>query len=532
MCNLAMKRQHGLLLLIVILGLLFRIGLLTFIHNPGLNDQNHYYNLGRRLINGDGFTIDYVWHYSSVPDEIVHPIDHWMPLAGVAVAVGMAIGGETPQSALMLFIIAGAFLPILVFIATKQYDLSDELALIVASFAVVIPDFVWNSLRTDTTILNMVFITASIIALTYAIRHGRWWGYIICGLLGGVAYITRNDSVIILPMAFVTVFAYAIWGRNIINRKQLWQVILVPIAFLVTITPWLIRNYETLGMLGSPETSRMFYMIDAKQHYAYNIPITLETMLEQQTIQQLVGKRLFEFAAAIKQMIISLDSILPVLIAIGLISLLFKRHRSHLLTVSPALIWLLGILVAYPILLPYKSQSGSFEKAYLTIVPMLLPLSAIAIEQLFVKGFWRYIAVGFAGLLMAVNSFEFIRQETQFADRHYTSVELVANRLETLPDLTGDGEIRTMTQDPYIMSYFGYSSVMIPLTETREDVLEIATRYGIDYLQMPAARPALDAIFTENEQDDRFVWVEDIIENGRITFKLYAIVPDGETDAE
>src|SRR5690606_36460961 len=98
----------------------------------------------------------------------------------------------------------------------------------------------------------------------------------------------------------------------------------------------------------------------------------------------LIAKRLFEFAAAIKQIIISLDSVLPVLLPIGLIYLVSKRHRSHLLTLSPAMIWLLGILVAYPILLPYKSQSGSFEKAYLTIVPLLLPLSAIAIEQLFV----------------------------------------------------------------------------------------------------------------------------------------------------
>lgn len=525
-----MKRHHCMLLIIILAGLLFRIGLLTFINNPGLNDQNHYYNLGTRLLNGDGFSIDYIWHYSSLPDEIVHPIDHWMPLAGVAVAIGMAMSGETPQAALIVFIIAGVLLPILVFISAKQYALSDELALISASFAVVIPDFVWNSLRTDTTILNMLFITACIIALTYAIQKARWWGYVICGLLGGIAYITRNDSVIILPMAFVTVLTYAIWGKDLVNRKQLWQVILVPIAFFIAITPWLIRNYETLGMLGSPETSRMFFMIDAKQHYAYNIPITLETMLEQQTIQEIVAKRLFELAAAIKQMIISLDSILPILLPLGFIYLLSKRHRTHLLTLSPALIWLLGILVAYPILLPYKSQSGSFEKAYLTIIPMLLPLSAIAIEQIFIKGRWRYIAVAITLALMLLNSFEFVRQESQFADTYYASINLVANRLETLPDVTGDGEVRLMTQDPYVMSYFGYSSVMIPLTTTREDVLEIARLYDIDYLQMPAGRPVLDAIFTENEQDTRFVWVDDIIENGRIAFRLYELRPTESRD--
>ncbi|GAB5491754.1 MAG: hypothetical protein Phog2KO_19690 [Phototrophicaceae bacterium] len=521
-----MKRHYWALFIITIIGLLFRVGLLVFINNPGLNDQNHYYNLGSRLLNGEGFTIDYIWHYSSVPDDIVHPIDHWMPLAGVTVTAGMAIAGENPQASLIFFIVAGSLLPLLVFVATKQYDVSDELALIASSFALFIPDFVWNSLRTDTTILNMVFITGSIIALTHAIKNSRWWGYVICGLLGGIAYITRNDSIIILPMAFVTALTYLIWGKDLINRKNLWQVMLVPIAFLITISPWLLRNYETIGMLGSPETSRMFFMIDARQHYAYNIPITLEAMLEQQTMRQLIEKRLFEFAAAIKQMIISLDGILAVLIPLGLLSLLSKRHRANLLTLSPALIWLLGILVAYPLLLPYKSQSGSFEKAYLTIIPMLLPLAAIAIEQVFVKGRWRYLAVSIIIVLMGLNSFEFVRQETNLADSIYARFEILTTQLETLPDVTGDDEIRLMSQDPFPLSYFGYSSVMIPLTSNLDDVLEIATRYDIDYLQMPAGRPLLDAIFMGDVQDERFVWVEDVVENGRIIFKLYEIRPD------
>ena len=115
-----MKTSVYKLLIIILGGFILRLLLLSLIHNPGLNDQNHYYNLGQRLLHGQGFTIDYVWHYSHVPDEIVHPIDHWMPLAGVAVAVGMSFGGVTPHSALIVFIITGTLLPLLVYLATKQ----------------------------------------------------------------------------------------------------------------------------------------------------------------------------------------------------------------------------------------------------------------------------------------------------------------------------------------------------------------------------------------------------------------------------
>ena len=525
-----MKRQYWILLIIVISSLLLRLSLLTFIHNPGLNDQNHYYNLGHRLLNGEGFTIDYVWHYSHIPDEIVHPVDHWMPLAGVAVAIGMTLFGENAQSALFLFILTGAILPVIVYIATKQYEVSDATALIASAFAISIPDFVWNSLRTDTSILNMLLISGSIVAFIHGIKHSRWWAYIFCGVSGGVAYLTRNDSILILPLIFGCGVLYGLWGAKFTKRTNLWQVVLVFIAFFLTISPWIIRNYQTIGMFGSPETERMFFMVDAKDHYAYNIPITLETMFERLSTGEHITKRLFELLAAFKQMIISLDVVLPLLVPLGFLILISERNLTKIAVALPAVLWISGILVAYPLLLPYKSQSGSFEKAYLTIVPLLLPIAAIAMGKLISDGRWRNIAVIFTVLLMVANSYDLVRLETQRADDVYASVQEAVNQIEALPDVTGDGEIRIMTQDPYIMSYYGISSVMIPFTETREDVLEIATHYDIDYLLMPAARPALDGLFQQNEVDDRFAYIESISDNARLLFEIYEIRPDGGLD--
>lgn len=79
-----MKSTVARLAAIVAIGFVFRIALMSMVHNPGLHDPAHYFILGRRLSQGHGFTIDYVWHYSRVPDDIVHATDHWMPLAGAA----------------------------------------------------------------------------------------------------------------------------------------------------------------------------------------------------------------------------------------------------------------------------------------------------------------------------------------------------------------------------------------------------------------------------------------------------------------
>ena len=55
-----------------------------------------------------------------------------------------------------------------------------------------------------------------------------------------------------------------------------------------------------------------------------------------------------------------------------------------------------------------------------------------------------------------------------------------------------------MSQDPYVLSAFGYASVMTPLA-SREDTLALARQYEIDYLLMPAGRPALDTLYLGEE---------------------------------
>jgi Dolichyl-phosphate-mannose-protein mannosyltransferase len=518
-----MKRPYVTLFAIILGGLILRLLLLSLIQNPGLNDQNHYYNLGQRLAQGQGFTIDYVWYYSRVPDEIVHPIDHWMPLAGVAVAVGMSLGGETPQGALILFILTGTLLPLLAYLATKQLNDSDAAALIAAAFTAVLPDIVWNSLRTDTTIFNMMLITGSVLLLNDGLRKNRWWAFVLSGIGVGLAYLTRYDSILFLPMLVVVLALYLWKGRDRVSLRAIgFAITLIPLAVVVTISPWLIRNQQELGLLGTAETSRMFFMVDQRDHYAYDTPITLETMLEQQTVSELATKRLFEVGAAVKQMVISLD-ILILIIPLGLGWLLWKRDWDRLLLISPVLIWIVGILVAYPILLPLKSQSGSFEKAYLTVILLLIPIGALMIDQFIRHPIAKGLLVGVAVIWMSLNSYSAVRQETTFADTYYASIQVLVDTLETMPDVTGDGEIRIMSQDPYVMSTFGYKSIMTPLA-TREQTIELAQRYQIDYLLMPPGRPALDNLYLGQEVDERFILSARIEDAGVRVFELYRFV--------
>lgn len=499
-----MKINSSIALLLICLGaLILRLALLTFIQHPGIGDPNHYYNLGIRLIEGHGFTIDYVWHFNHLHDSIVHPDDHWLPLTAVLAAGGMSLFGQNTTGALVAFVVIGAALCVVGYTAARQFGCGEIGSLFVAAAVGVLPEFVLNSLRTDTTIPNALFACGSILLFTRGLQTGRTLPFILSGFLGGLAYLTRNDAILLLPALAVTLVVYARRG----SLRRWYYAALMPLAMLLVVSPWLIRNAQVLGYVTPRETQYMYFFTDQRDHYAYQREFSLETMLAQQTPAQLVGKRLFEMAAAAKVMYTSLDIFLPVAVIGGLI--LAVRDRQCLLVLTPTLIFLLGAFVFYTVFVPYKAQSGSFKKAYLTLVPLLLPLAGYALERAITD---RRLQIGTATLavaLMGANAVELVRADTQFTARYLNYARAVVEKAKTLPDTNADGEIILMVQDPFMMRYLGLRGVMIPM-ESRDKVLDAARHYGVDYMMMPPDRPSLDPLYTGVESDPRFIHVADI----------------------
>lgn len=502
------------LLLICLAALVFRLALLLiFVHYPGIADPTHYYNMGVRLVEGHGFTIDYIWQYSLPPATIVHPEEHWMPLTAILAAAPMAIFGESVRVALLPFLLLGSLLPAVSYWAARQIDLSEGASLFAAAALAALPEFTLYSLRTDTLIPSALFVCLSILLIVRGLRRGGRLTlrgslpFVGSGIAAGLAYLTRNDAVLLLPMLIVTVIAYALWSREKFHARA---AVLVPLVALVVITPWLIRNLNAIGMLGSPETSSMFFFTDHSDHYAFGRHFTLETMLTAQTPTQIIGKRLFELAAAVKVMIQSFDGFMTVAVAGGLLLMAIQWRRDdarrRLLALAPALILLLGILVAYPILIPYKSQAGSFKKAYLSILPLLLPLGAYALERAVTDRRLRLGAMALVVALLAFDAVDAVRLEQQLADGYLADVETMAAQARSLPDTNGDSDIILMVQDPYIMRFVGLRSIMFP-DEDRDTIIEVAHRYGVDYLLMPPNRAALDGLQTGEVVDPRFAEV-------------------------
>ena len=121
------------LLLICIGALIFRLLLLQFVNFPGIADPNHYYNMGVRLVEGHGFTINYIWQYNDNYASIVHPDDYWMPLTGVLAALPMSLLGIGVHQALLPFILIGSVLPAIAYAAARQFGCEENTSLFTAA---------------------------------------------------------------------------------------------------------------------------------------------------------------------------------------------------------------------------------------------------------------------------------------------------------------------------------------------------------------------------------------------------------------
>lgn len=502
------------LVLICLGALALRVGLALNVDFPGVADPNHYYNLAVRLTEGHGFTIDYIWQYSANPASIIHPEEHWMPLAAALAALPMALFGVSVHAAISPFILIGSILPLLAFIGARRLHMSDEGALFAAAAVALLPELVLNSLRTDTTIPFALFTSAALL-LSARLTPLRAFGV---GALAGLAYLTRSDgTLIIAAFAWHVIFN----GEFSLSWRPMRFIPVAIIAFVVVILPWLVRNLEAFGAFTSPETRIMWFFTHHDDHYAYGRTFSLETLLAAQTPAEIVGKRLFEMAAGGVMMLRTFGDALAVAVIGGLALILARRDGSIRRMIAPALFFAIIAFIAYTVMLPYKAQAGSLKKAFLGAVPLLIPLAALALDWVIEDRRIRRGALALIVIVLTVNAVQLVRTDAAASAAYLAEVERAAAVARTLPDTNGDGDLILMTQDPFILRYVGFRSIMYPY-EDRDTIHAVALRYGVDYLLMPANRPSLNALYDGEDADPRFVLTADV---PRTPFRFYRVNP-------
>ena len=490
--------------LILVLGFIVRLVAAALAPHPGIADPNHYYNLATNLAEGRGFVIDYIWQYHRLPADVTHPIDYWMPLPALPPALMLWLAPGSLFAALLPSVLIGTLLATLAYAAAWLADLDEPIRLLAMLGVIFLPEFVLNAARTDTTLLYVLCVGLCALAFYAGLRKRAFW-LLLAGGFAGLAQLSRQDGILLAPSMLLCLLIY--W--RVASQKLPWRWLwLIPFGWLLVLAPWMLRNYELYAVLLPSGASRTLFMTSFIDQFTYGRTLDPQHYLDW-GIGNIIGNITFQALANVRMSYFLLDVGLPIWVLLGGIGLLMQRdkQRETLLVLLLPLVMVLALFCFYSFLTPFHTQGGSFKKSYMLVIPFLSVVGAWALWQ-HVRPRWAAWAFGWvmAGLML-LNAVQLVRLDFDAARRFDSSIRELSAVLDERGDVNGDGETIVMTQDPYILSYYGYRALMIP-SDPRDMILEAAYRYNVDYIILPSARSALaDLEDADSAGDDpRFTW--------------------------
>lgn len=238
---------------------------------PGTMDEDYYFAGGLRLAQGHGFTETYLWNYLDNPQTLPHPSHgYWFPLASILAAAGMFLtGGQTFFAARLGFILVAALVPpvtaSLAWSLTSRRDVS-----LVSGLLAVFPTYEIVFLpTTDNFGLFMLLGGLFFILFNRADKKSLF----ALGLVAGLMNLARSDGLVWLALGL---FGLALKRYQ---EKRNWRSLLHPsyilltsffvAGYLVIMAPWVARNLSVFGAPLTPGGSRVLWMTDYNDTFAY-----------------------------------------------------------------------------------------------------------------------------------------------------------------------------------------------------------------------------------------------------------------------
>ncbi|MEE9189134.1 MAG: hypothetical protein V3U36_07185 [Anaerolineales bacterium] len=285
------------------IGVIIFLGIATQESVPGYMDADYYYANGLRIATTGHWNEPFLWNYLDEPEGLPHPaFTYWMPMAGIVSALGIILTGLNNfwGAKLGFVLIASCLAPLTAYLAfsitPKRWAalLAGALALFSGFYYAYLPTtetfgiymilgivffLLVMKLQKDSNNVDLKFNSGQKNKKNYKIGSltSPPWIYLLVGLIVGLMYLTRADGVIWLGMALSAIFLQGYErqksnrrGENNGSRYFLWfPLILAFGAFLITISPWMLRNIFSFGSIFAPGSGRAIWLTAYDELYAF-----------------------------------------------------------------------------------------------------------------------------------------------------------------------------------------------------------------------------------------------------------------------
>lgn len=500
-------------MLVLEAALLSRLILASLVQHPGHGDHAFYYTVAENLVDGRGLQIDYIWNYLSAPETITHSSnDYWMPLTSMIIGVSLFVFGKSLFAALLPSILSGLVLFVLVYFFSKIYSNSRFVAFCSASLILFVPSLFIYSLSTDSTIYYALFVSSSLFFMIRGWTHPNF--FLLSAGCAGLAHLTRQDGILLVPTLLVVILL----SPHRREKKSIYLLLMLAL-YLLVLSPLIIDNYKTFGLPFPPGPSKTMFLTEYEDLYSYSKELSLGTYLDW-GIPNILWSKIETGVSNAWTLYEFFGDFLAVFAILGMLGVVMSPERRRRWSIYwPPMLFLGFLFISYTLIITFPSPGG-FKRSAMSMIPFLVIISIDAVE--------RHIpsrAVAFLVILL-VASFLFsksvlsarnmIASNAQMGQQLAQLKEVLQNQNES--EHTQD--IVIMTRNPWEVYYLTrYKAIQIPNGDL-STILEVAQKYGANYLLLPAPREALEGLYQGTQRDQRFEFVTIISDSNLKLFRI------------
>jgi hypothetical protein len=267
---------------LILFGIALALRLLTatVVYQPGFVDAYYYYEVAANWHAGRGFSAVTVWNYQvggdftpAMPGDLSHPaFTYWQPLATVLAGLPMFLFGANFWAGSALFILCGAALPPVAYwlgqllFGTQQTRYSWLMAVVM-----LFPGRYFLFWNTPDNFAPFALITMLMLAAIYGgLYHNDRW-LIAAGALGGLAYLSRNDG-ILLTATLVLCYLWRCWRAEPDEKLPRFKMLVAGLGVaLLVVAPWLARNTLQFGTPLPSNSTKMLFLRDYLDFFSYSL---------------------------------------------------------------------------------------------------------------------------------------------------------------------------------------------------------------------------------------------------------------------
>ena len=252
-----------------------RLALAARLAFPPLDDPAFYLQTARHLAAGRGLVSDVLWSYQFSFPGVSHPShEYWMPVATFLMAPWIKAFGDSLLVAQIPGTLCSALLAPLTYTLGRVLQPGDRRIALGAALLLLAGALpVYQAASTDSAAPFAVLSAGALLAGGLAVERRSAWLSLVAGLLGGMAYLTRSDGMLIPALTVVFLVA----SLRLTRRTVVMLTVLV-VGSAVPMGAWWLRNLHVFGALQPVPPSTAAALQDYMQMFNWNDPPTFNAL--------------------------------------------------------------------------------------------------------------------------------------------------------------------------------------------------------------------------------------------------------------